>query len=82
MKYNIEFKPKTSKDLKQIPKRDIKRILQKIEAMSDDLSGDVKKLTNYTPEYRLRCGDYRILFELDKKSIIIYRILNRKGAYK
>ena len=35
-------------------------IIKDIEAMSDDLAGDVKRLTNFTPEYRLRVGDYRV----------------------
>ena len=32
--------------------------------MSGGLKGDVKRLTNFTQEYRLRVGDYRILFEI------------------
>jgi mRNA interferase RelE/StbE len=45
--------------------------------------GDVKRLTSITPEYRLRVGNYRILFEIVKgKKIIIYRVCHRKDAYK
>jgi hypothetical protein len=33
--------------------------------MTEDLAGDVKQLTNSTPEYRLRVGDYRVLFEIE-----------------
>ena len=50
--------------------------------MSDDLKGDVKRLTNFTPEYRLKVGDYRVLFETDKDKIIIYRIRHRKDVYR
>ncbi len=39
--------------------------------MSNDLKGDVKRLTNSTPEYRLRVGDYRVLFEIEKDKITI-----------
>jgi len=46
------------------------------------LSGDVKKLTNFTPEYRLRVGEYRILFEVENSKIIVYRILHRKDVYR
>jgi len=52
MKYEIEFKPKSIKDLRKIDKNDKKVIIEKIEKMSHNLSGDIKKLTNYTPEYR------------------------------
>ncbi|MBM4066480.1 MAG: hypothetical protein FJ266_12705 [Planctomycetes bacterium] len=40
------------------------------------------RLTNFTPEYRLRIGDYRILFEIEGQEIIIHRIKHRKEAYK
>lgn len=49
--------------------------------MKDDLAGDVKRLTNFSPEYRLRVGDYRVLFEVDGNKIVIYRIKHRKDAY-
>ena len=45
------------------------QIIKGIEAMSDDLKGDVKRLTNFTPEYRLRVGDYRVLFEVEIKTL-------------
>lgn len=50
--------------------------------MGDGLAGDVKRLTNFTPEYRLRVGDYRILFEIEKKSIIVYRVRHRREVYR
>jgi mRNA interferase RelE/StbE len=46
------------------------------------LKGDVKRLTDFTPEYRLRVGDYRILFEIEETTIIIYRIRHRRDAYR
>ena len=46
------------------------------------LAGDVKRLTNFTPEYRLRVGSYRVLFEIEESRLIIYRILPRGEAYR
>ncbi|MFM6371867.1 MAG: type II toxin-antitoxin system RelE family toxin, partial [Dolichospermum sp.] len=74
MQYQIEFKPKAIKDLQKIPVNDREPIINKIEAMQDDLQGDVKRLTNFTPEYRLRVGDYRVLFEVEEQTIIVYRV--------
>lgn len=82
MKYEIEFKPRSMKDIKKIAKTQLHQIFDGIEEMSDDLKGDVKRLTNFTPEYRLRVGDYRVLFETDKNKIIIYRIRHRKDVYR
>ncbi len=56
------------KDLKKISKPRLHPIFNGIEAMSNDLKGDVKHLTDSTPEYRLRIGDYRILFEIERKT--------------
>lgn len=81
-KYEIEFKPKSLKDSKKIQQSDLKRIFFDIEKMSDGLKGNVKQLTNFSPEYRLRSGNYGILFEIDQNKIVIYRIVHRKDAYK
>lgn len=82
MKYTIEFKSTAVKDLQKINSTNAKKLLNKIELLEDGLKGDIKRLTNYTPEYRLRSGDYRVLFELIENKIIIYRIKHRKDAYK
>jgi mRNA interferase RelE/StbE len=82
VQYQIKFKPKALKDLEQFPENIRERIISKIEAMQDDLQGDVKRLTNFTPEYRLRVGDYRVLFELEEQTIMIYRVKHRSKAYE
>lgn len=82
MNYQIEFKPRAVKDLKALSAAQCRRVVVKIEALQEDLVGDVKKLTDFTPEYRLRVGDYRVLFEVDGNTVIVYRILHRKDAYQ
>ena len=58
------------------------RLLARIEEMSNDLKGDVNRLNIFTPEYRLRVGDYRVLFEIEGERIVIYRIRHRREAYR
>jgi len=82
VKYSIHFKPRAVKDIESLPTKMQIRILARVEEMSDNLNGDVKRLSDLTPEYRLRVGDYRILFELEGKAIIIYRIRHRREAYR
>ena len=82
MKYFIEFKRTALKDLENINTKDARRIMSKIKVLEDGLKGDIKRLTNYTPEYRLRSGNFRILFESAGNRIIIYRIKHRKESYK
>lgn len=81
MIYQIEFKTRAAKDMKSFTPEDRRRIMSKIEALQNNLAGDVKRLTNFTPEYRLRVGDYRILFETQGDKVLIYRIKHRKDAY-
>jgi mRNA interferase RelE/StbE len=81
MKYAIAIKPRAMKDLRSIAKSDATRILEKIEEMSDNLHGDVKHLTNYTPSYRLRVGKWRVLFEIENDVLAIQRIKLRSKAY-
>jgi mRNA interferase RelE/StbE len=78
----VEFKPKALKDLEALPRGDAQRIVRKIEDLKDGLKGDIKRLTHFTPEYRLRVGDYRILFEVGAENVLIYRVLHRKNAYR
>ena len=82
MKYSIEIKPLAEKDLRELQVKDSVKILNKIIDLENGLIGDIKKLTNFTPEYRLRIGIYRVLFEINSNSIIVYRVLHRKDAYK
>lgn len=82
MKYTLEIRKRAEKDLSNIPKNDAQAIADAIFELEKGLSGDIKKLTNYSPEYRLRVGKWRILFEVSKEKIIIYRILHRKEAYR
>jgi len=58
-----------------------KRIFRKIESLENELSINVKRLTNYSPEYSLRVGDWRVLFEIENTIIIIYRVKHRSKAY-
>jgi mRNA interferase RelE/StbE len=80
--YEIEFKPRALKELKGLPAAESHRIVSKIEALADDLAGDVKKLTGFAPEYRLRVGSYRVLFEVEEAKVVVYRVRHRREAYR
>ena len=81
MQYTVEIMQKAIKDLKKIDKSKVSVVINKIHNLENGLEGNIKKLTNFTPEYRLRVGSYRVLFEIEGEKIIIYRIKHRKDAY-
>jgi mRNA interferase RelE/StbE len=60
----VELKPRAIKDMRNLQRQDSSRIVDALERLQLDLAGDVKKLTNFTPEYRLRVGQFRVLFEI------------------
>ena len=84
MTYEIEFKPRALKDLKALPESAQRRVIAKIEALRNDLAGDVKKLTNFTPEYRLRVGDWRAVYEIDveRRLVVVLTVDHRRRVYR
>lgn len=82
MTYTLAFEPRAVKDLRALPDRENRRVVAQLEKLRDGLTGDVKRLTNFSPEYRLRIGNYRVLFEVEEGTIIVYRVLHRKDAYR
>ena len=82
MRYEIEIRKRAEKDLASLPKTDAQRIADALFLLENGLTGDIKKLASALPEYRLRIGVWRVLFEIVERKIIIYRILHRKEAYR
>ncbi len=83
--YSIVLKQSAEKDLDSIGKPYIVNIINKIEELKYNPRNEkVKKLVGRNSEYRLRIGNYRVLFYIDdlEKVIKISRILHRKDAYK
>lgn len=81
MRYDIEFRPRAIRDLDGLSPEVARRVLLKVDAMRDDLAGDVKRLRGLTAEYRLRVGNYRVLFEIDASRLVIHRVRHRREAY-
>jgi len=83
--FKINWKSSSEHDLKKIDRQYIARILDAIESLMDNpFPSQSKKLKDSESSYRLRIGDYRIIYQVDskKKEITIYYIRHRKDAYK
>ena len=79
---NLLFNRQATKDMKSLDRALVRRILEKIELLRHDLQGDVKHLTNFTPSHRLRVGEYRVLFEIERDTVVIHRVAHRRNAYR
>jgi len=55
--------------------------VKKIGRLEAGLHGDIKRLKEHDPAYRLRMGDYRVLFDVEGQTITICRVKHRREAY-
>ena len=85
MKFEIHLSSRSHKFLKRVDMTPYDRIVRKIEALaSDPFLSDAKKIVGSKEKlYRVRVGDYRILYEvyLDKEVILIVNIDKRSRIY-
>jgi len=74
---------KALKDLSKVHKVEVKKILSKIEELEKfPQVPNLKKLTNFEPPYRLRVGNYRVLFDIEDNILTVYKVKHRKESYK
>ncbi|MCF6269614.1 MAG: type II toxin-antitoxin system RelE/ParE family toxin [Melioribacteraceae bacterium] len=74
---------KAIKDLSKIDKKFVINVFTKIEMLKNfPRVANLKKLTNFNPPYRLRVGDYRILFNVEDNILTVFRVKHRKESYK
>ena len=82
MHYELFISEKARRHLHGLDKTVRRQIGQRVEAMRDDLHGDVRKLEGKSNRYRLRVGSHRVLFTLEHGVIAIYAVKDRKEAYE
>ena len=82
--YKLFFKKSVQKDFDAIPKKDLKRILKRIEALAETPRPlGCEKLTGQE-RYRLRQGRYRIVYSIqdDELTVWIVTVGHRKDIYR
>jgi len=82
--YKVYFRESVEKDLQTIPKKDLKRILRRIEMLRDNPGPPgCKKLTGQE-RYRVRQGQYRIASSIqdDELTVWIVKVGHRKDVHR
>jgi len=85
MKYFVEFRPAVLKSMKQLPLKDLRRIKKKIDELAENLPNpSTTKMKGNNPFYKVRSGDYRIIYEIhdDRLVILVVKVGHRKDVYK
>lgn len=81
MKYQISYEKEALRELDKLEVSIARRIIKKIEEMSENPSScDIKKLKS-RDDFRLRIGDYRVIFIFEKEIIKILKIGHRQQIY-
>jgi mRNA interferase RelE/StbE len=82
--YELAFRKSVAKDLRELPKADVKRILQRIRSLADDPRPPGCEKLSGQERYRLRQGVYRIVYEIDDIVLIVLvvRIAHRRDVYR
>lgn len=83
--YRIEWKSSAYKELEKLPRQMITRIVEAVSNLQEDpRPSGARKLVGSDHSYRIRVGDYRVIYEIiDNKLIVeIVRVRHRKDAYK
>ncbi len=84
-KYRIEWKKSAVKELKSLPATEIKRIFKRIEQLKDNpFPPNYKKLKGTSNLYRIKEGDYRIVYSVEYSILLIeiIRVRHRKMVYR
>jgi mRNA interferase RelE/StbE len=82
--YAIEIEPSVLRDMRRIPRADVRRIRDQIDALAEDQRpARCEKLTG-VEGYRIRAGNYRIVYTVDDRQqlVTVTRVRHRRGEYR
>jgi mRNA interferase RelE/StbE len=83
--FSIQWRNSTKKDIRNLPRQDIARIVAAVtELANDPLPNGSQKLAGSERTYRIRVGEYRVVYEVLSGSRIveIQRVRHRKDVYR
>ena len=87
MKYAFRWRERAVRQLRTVPQPTALTILRALTPLRDDprrQDADIKKLAGYSDRYRLRVGDYRVIYEIADAQLIILivGVGHRREAYR
>lgn len=86
MAYPVELRPAAQRDLRRVPERDLERLEPAILSLGDEPRQRASaKLKAEEQVYRLRLGQYRVIYEIfeEAKLVVVTRVRRRgEGTYR
>ena len=82
--YKLRFKRSVTKDLRALPKKDLGRVLKRIEALATDPRPPGCEKLSSEDRYRIRQGVYRIIYLVidDAVCVVVVKVAHRKEVYR
>jgi len=83
--YEIQWKDSAERDLRNIEPQQVPRIVKAVESLVDNpFPRQHPKLRGSERDYRIRVGDYRVIYQVDtkRKVLTIYHVRHRREAYR
>lgn len=82
--YKVYFRESVEKDFGAIPKKDLKRILRRIEALAENPRPQGSEKLTGLERYRVRQGRYRIVYSIQDEGLTVWivKVGHRKDVYR
>jgi mRNA interferase RelE/StbE len=82
--YRLLIKPSAVKELEALPKKDSRRVVRRVQALAEDPRPQGAEKLKGANLYRVRQGDYRVLYQVEDaaKTITVIKIGNRRDVYR
>ena len=83
-KYKITIKKSAAKELSDIPKKDLPKIVKRIQTLAQNPRPNGSQKLSRKEQYRVRQGDYRIVYSVDDKvlAVDVVKIGHRREVYR
>ncbi|GAI53661.1 unnamed protein product [marine sediment metagenome] len=83
-KYKITVKKSAAKELEDIPKKDLQKIIKRIQSLAQNPRPHRAQKLSGQQHFRVRQGDYRIIYSIDDKDLVvdIVKIGHRREIYR
>lgn len=83
-RYRLVFRKSVAKDFRPIPKKDVARILERIDALQEDPRPVGSEKLSGQARYRVRQGVYRIIYEIadDRLVVTVVKVGHRRNVYR
>jgi mRNA interferase RelE/StbE len=83
-RYELRFKNSVIKDLRALPRSDVAKVLERIDALRDDPRPPGSEKLSAQERYRVRQGSYRILYEIEDQQVVVtvVKVGHRREVYR